>query len=121
MDVCICCALLLIAYPCEQIVFPEVYGRVVDVISKSSKHIIQSTWQLLLVSVLLLVFAQTLFVWIDYLDAYIQPALLSYYRERVLQDIMYTFEKKYKTLEIGNIISKVSKLPLVIKHLFVAL
>ncbi len=114
----LCAVLLLVAFPCEQIAFPEVYGRLVDAVSKSPKNIIQSTWKLLLASVMLLVFAQIFFVIIDYIDAYLQPALLSYYRERVLENIIQTFEQKYKTLEIGHIISKVSKLPLIIKHLY---
>ena len=112
-------ALLCVAYPIEQIVFPEMYGRLVNVLTTPSRRtLFQRTWMYLVVATVLLIVAQLLFTWIDYIDAYIQPALQSHFREQIIADILHTFQQKYKTLEIGNIVSKVAKLPIVIRQLY---
>lgn len=111
--------LLCIAYPIEQILFPEVYGRMVSVLTTQSKQtLFQRTWKYLVVTTVLLIVAQILFTWIDYIDAYVQPALQSHFREQILSDILFTFQRKYKTLEIGNIVSKLAKLPMIIRQLY---
>lgn len=111
--------LLCVAYPIEQILFPEIYGRTVNVLTTPSRQtLFQRTWMYLVVATALLVVAQLLFTWIDYIDAYIQPALQSHFREQIVADILHTFQQKYKTLEIGNIVSKVAKLPIVIRQLY---
>lgn len=111
--------LLCVAYPIEQIAFPELYGQIINVLSKrSTQSLFARTWRYLVGATVLLLVSQGLFTWIDYLDAFIQPKLQSFYREQVLSDVLHTFESKYKTLEIGGIVSKLSKLPLVIKHTY---
>lgn len=111
--------LLCVAYPIEQIAFPELYGQIINILSKrSTQPLFTRTWKYLVGAAVLLLIAQGLFTWVDYLDAFIQPKLQSYYREQVLSDVLHTFENKYKALEIGGIVSKLSKLPLVIKHTY---
>lgn len=111
--------LLFLAYPIEQIVFPTIYGQIVDVLARKSRTpLFRRTWWYLLVATVLLLVSQGLFTWIDYIDAYVQPAMQSFYRDRVLTAVMHTFEKKYKTLEIGNIVSKIAKMPLVLRNVY---
>ena len=111
--------LLVIGYPIEQIAFPELYGRIVDVIAKpSTLSLWQRTWTYLLIATVLLIVFQAIFTWADYLDAYLQPALESYFRERVLNEVLSTFEQRYKDVEVGEVVSKLSKLPLVIRHIY---
>ena len=111
--------LLCVAYPIEQIAFPELYGQIINILSKrSTQPLFTRTWKYLVGAAVLLLIAQGLFTWVDYLDAFIQPKLQSYYREQVLSDVLHTFENKYKALEIGGIVSKLSKLPLVNKHTY---
>ena len=113
--ICILC----VAYPIEQIAFPELYGQIISTLSKrSTQSLFERTWKYLVGATVLLLVSQGLFTWIDYLDAFIQPKLQSYYREQILSNVLYTFEQKYKALEIGGIVSKLSKLPLVIKHTY---
>ena len=112
-------ALLCVAYPIEQILFPEIYGRIVSVLTTTSKQsLFQRTWKYLALATGLLIVAQVLFTWVDYIDAYVQPALQSHFREQMVSDILHTFQRKYKTLEIGHIVSKVAKLPIVIRQLY---
>ena len=111
--------LLVIGYPIEQIAFPELYGRIVDVIAKpSTLSLWQRTWTYLLIATVLLIVSQAIFTWADYLDAYLQPALESYFRERVLNEVLSTIEQRYKDVEVGEVVSKLSKLPLVIRHIY---
>jgi ABC-type multidrug transport system fused ATPase/permease subunit len=111
--------LLCLAYPVEQVVFPEIYGRIVSVLTtKSQATLFQRTWKYLVIATALLVIAQILFTCIDYIDAYVQPALQSHFREQIVADVLHTFQKKYKTLQVGNIVSKVAKLPIVIRQLY---
>ena len=112
-------ALLLVGYPIEQIAFPELYGRIVDVIAKpSASPLLRRTWKYLVIATVLLMLSQAIFTWIDYLDAYLQPALESYYRENVLDGVLQTFERRYKDVEVGEIVSKLSKLPLIVRNLY---
>ena len=111
--------LLCVAYPIEQILFPEIYGRIVSVLTTPSKRtLFQRTWKYLTIATALLIFVQILFTWNDYIDAYVQPALQSHFREQIVSDILHTFQRKYKTLEIGNIVSKIAKLPMIIRQLY---
>ena len=111
--------LLFVAFPIEQIVFPNIYGKVVDLLGKPSKRsLFDRTKWYLVGAVGLLILSQALFTLIDTIDAYTLPALQSFYREQLLRDVFETFQREYDTLPTGNIVSKIVKLPLVVRQIY---
>ena len=111
--------LLFIAFPIEQIAFPMIYGNIVDLLGKSStKSLFERTKWYLIGAVVLLVLSQALFTCIDTIDAYSLPALQSFYRESLLQDVFETFQHEFETLQTGNVVSKIVKLPIVVRHIY---
>ena len=111
--------LLFVAFPIEQIVFPNIYGKVVDLLGKPSKRsLFERTKWYLVGAVGLLILSQALFTLIDTIDAYTLPALQSFYREQLLRDVFETFQREYDTLPTGNVVSKIVKLPLVVRQIY---
>ena len=111
--------LLFVAFPIEQIVFPNIYGKVVDLLGKPSKRsLFDRTKWYLVGAVGLLILSQALFTLIDTIDAYTLPALQSFYREQLLRDVFETFQREYDTLPTGNVVSKIVKLPLVVRQIY---
>ena len=111
--------LMFVAFPIEQIVFPNIYGKVVDLLGKPSKRsLFDRTKWYLVGAVGLLILSQALFTLIDTIDAYTLPALQSFYREQLLRDVFETFQREYDTLPTGNVVSKIVKLPLVVRQIY---
>ena len=111
--------LLFIAFPIEQIAFPTIYGNIVDLLGKTStKSLFERTKWYLVGAVLLLILSQVLFTIIDTIDAYSLPALQSFYRETLLKDVFETFQHEFETLQTGNVVSKIVKLPIIVRHIY---
>lgn len=110
--------LLVLSFPIEQIILPHVYGIIIDVISKSStKDIIEKSYKYIGIIVGLLILSQTMFCAADYLDVYLIPELQTHYRKNLVNDIIKRFQENYKELEVGELISKIVKLPFTIRDI----
>lgn len=111
--------LMLVAFPVEQLAFPTIYGNIVDILGKPSRaSLFARTKWYLIGAVMLLMLSQVMFTLIDTVDAYTLPALQSFYRDRLLGDVFSTFQQAYETLPTGDVVSKIVKLPIVIRHLY---
>ena len=112
-------ALIFLAYPLEEVVFPEYYGRIIETLTKSNT---KTFWNKIkgyfILLIILIIVMQTMFIALDNLDSYVLPKLLSHYRETLVKDVMHAFEEEYHELEIGEIISKIIKLPNTIQDLY---
>ena len=114
--------LMLVAYPLEQVVFPRLYGNIVQRVSKRSAAggyaLFQDIKHYLVILVVLLVIAQTLYCTMDTVDTYMIPRLQAHYRKWLVHDVLKRFENEYQDLEMGKITSKILKLPLTIRDIY---
>lgn len=117
--------LMLVAYPLEQVAFPQLYGKIIERVSGSAsgsgsgpRALFDRIKYCLLALVVLLVIAQSLYCTMDTVDSYMIPRLQAHYRQWLVRDVLQRFECEYKELEMGTIISKILKLPLTVRDLY---
>ena len=107
-------------FPIIEIILPKHYGTVIDNISKlKSSSITKSTLikKSLIIIVVLWVLLQLLLIILDKMEITLVPQLQSYIRKDVIQNILESFKNNYKDLEVGDLISKIVKLPIYIRDL----
>ena len=110
--------LFLSAYPIELIAQPHYYGKIIDGVSKvKNSEIFNSIKDQIFILVSLWLIGQVMYGTMDVLDGYIIPRIQSHIRENLIKDIVETFKNDYKELEIGDLISKIVKLPFTIRDL----
>lgn len=117
--------LMLVAYPLEQVAFPQLYGKIIERVSGSGsgsasgpRALFDRIKYCLLALVVLLVIAQSLYCTMDTVDSYMIPRLQAHYRQWLVRDVLQRFECEYKELEMGTIISKILKLPLTVRDVY---
>ncbi len=96
----------LFIYPIQDILLPHYYGKIMDNVSKG--HDITTT---LTTVVILLVITQVLSLYADYHSAKLVPIMEGYMRKRILEKLLKRYEANYTELEIGQVISKMTKFP----------
>ena len=110
--------LIFAAYPLEQVAFPHYYGKIIDLVSDSkNSNFITKIKRYLYIILILAIVTQALFCFIDYLDVYFLPRIQTHFRDCLVSDIIETFKENYTELEIGELISKIIKLPFTIRDL----
>lgn len=103
----------------ERIIFPHYYGKIIDTISKIKPlSIFVESKKYIIIVIVLTIISQILFTWNDYLDTNIIPKMQTFFRNSVINDIITTFRENYKEIEIGDVISKLLKLPNTIKDIY---
>lgn len=108
----------MMAFPLELIAQPHFYGKIINNISNNPVSALFSKNKNHLFSLLVIWFtAQILYGSMDMLDGYILPKIQSYVRTNLIQNILDTYKNNYKELEIGDITSKLVKLPNTIRDL----
>jgi len=105
--------LFLFLYPLQDILIPHFYGKIMDKVSTGEDftHVI-----VLVIS--LLVFCQLMFMFADYHDSKLIPVMESYIRSYIMQHIIQRYETEHEELEIGEIITKLIKIPSIIVRWF---
>ena len=114
-------AFLFMAYPIEQIVFPQFFGRIIEALSNGTTtlgNLLSRIRVLLITVVALLVLKQVMFVALDSLDVRLLPRIEGFFRERLVHGVLDNFEDDYRELEVGELIAKVVKLPQVLRDVF---
>lgn len=105
--------LLALAYPLGGIVAPHYYGKLIDEIvnkniKKSTLVYIVVTWSIYIIGMYLL----------TCLDNKVIPDFRSYLYKHIARFVFDAYKQNYMSLKIGEIISKVSKLPFLILEVF---
>jgi ABC-type multidrug transport system fused ATPase/permease subunit len=98
--------------PIRDILLPLLYSRVVNAISKG-----QSFVQPLIIVTCLLVLLQVLDFAADYHDTHFLPKLQAFLRSKIMMKLLDKYENSIQELEIGEINTKLVKLPSVITSL----
>lgn len=106
------------AFPLELIAQPHYYGKIINNISNNplSKLFSENKNHLLMVLIIWFI-SQILYGSMDMLDGYLLPKIQTYVRTNVIENILETYKNNYKELEIGDITSKLVKLPNTIRDL----
>jgi ABC-type multidrug transport system fused ATPase/permease subunit len=98
--------LFLFLYPLQDILLPHYYGKIMDAISSK-----RQVGKYLILVVSLLVFLQIMFLIGDYHNSKMIPKLEDHIRNNIINNILVRYETQYQELEIGDIITKLIKVP----------
>jgi ABC-type multidrug transport system fused ATPase/permease subunit len=105
-------AIFIFIVPIRDIILPLLYSQVVDAINKGTNFM-----KPLIVVACLLVFLQVLDFASDYHDTHLLPKLQAFIRSRIMVKLLDKYENSIQELEIGEINTKLAKLPSVITSL----
>jgi len=105
--------LLALAYPLGTIVAPHYYGKLIDeIVHKSVKS---STIVFIIITFVVYIIGVYL---MTKLDNKVIPDFRSYLYKHITRFVFDSYKQNYTSLKIGEIISKVSKLPFLILEVF---
>ena len=102
--------IFMLAYPITSILLPKYYGQIVDEL-KNDKPLSVKVVAFLLIGVNLM------YLLLDRLDNVFIPKLQSYVKTNIVQVILQNYKDKFEEQELGKVINKVIKLPLIIRDL----
>lgn len=105
--------LFLFLYPFQDILLPHYYGKIMDKVSAG-----EDFTHVIILVIILLVFCQIMFMFADYHDSKLIPVMESYIRSYIMQHIIQRYETEHEELEIGEIITKLIKIPSIIVRWF---
>ena len=103
----------LFIIPASDILLPHLYGKVMDAMRKNT-----NVFTPFLYVIIVLAVVHILFLISDYHDSKFMPKLQCYIREKIVDRILENYEQQHTELELGNIITKIVKLPLVMVEWF---
>jgi len=104
-------ALLLLTLPLKDIVFPKLVGSLYNAI-QGGKEI-----QTAVIGIFCIIVAlQIINIISDYVELQLNPAMYKFIREKLMDHLFKIKETNYSDVDIGQIISKIVKLPSVMHH-----
>ena len=103
----------LFLYPIQDILLPHLYGRVMNNISEGKDVVSDLT-----IIVFVLVFCQVMSMISDYHNAKLIPLMETHVRSYILEKILDRYETQHEELQVGEIITKIIKIPSVIVRWF---
>ena len=105
--------IFILVIPVSDVLLPHLYGKIMD-----AMRLNKDLFSPFLHVVILMVIVQTLFLISDYHDSKLIPYLQHYIREKIVNKILENYEEQHTELELGNIISKIIKVPAVMVEWF---
>ena len=104
-------ALLLLTLPLKDIVFPKLVGSLYSTI-QGGKGI-----QMIVIGIVAIIITlQVINIVSDYVELQLNPAMYKFIREKLMDHLFKIKETNYSDVDIGQIISKIVKLPSVMHH-----
>lgn len=100
--------IFILVVPVSDILLPHLYGKIMDAMGSNT-----NLFTPFLHVIILMAIVQTLFLLSDYHDSKIMPYLQNYIRGKIVNKILENYEEQHTELELGNIISKIIKVPAV--------
>ena len=100
----------MIAYPLTSVLLPKYYGQLFDDL-KERKPLRYKP------ALILLVTTNVMYTILDKIDSVFLPKLQKYVRTHIVQVVLQNYKDKFQEQEIGTLISKIIKLPIVIREL----
>lgn len=102
--------LFMLAYPVTSVILPKYYGQIVDDLKENK----QPQFKLILI---LIIVTNSMYLIMDKIDTIFIPKLQAYVRVNIVKVILENYEDKFEEQELGVLISKIVKLPLIIRDL----
>ena len=102
--------IFMLAYPITSVLLPKYYGQIVDEL-KNDKPLSFK------IVVFLLIGVNIMYLVLDRLDNVFIPKLQSYVKTNIVQVILQNYKDKFEEQELGKLISKIVKLPIIIRDL----
>jgi ABC-type multidrug transport system fused ATPase/permease subunit len=107
--------ILLMAFSVEKLMIPHLYGKIVGAFKNKNQ---QLAIKIFMVLILVWALLQIAYTGLYYLDSIIVPRFQSFVRNAFLTKIMDSHSENFEELNLGNIITKISHLPGVLRDLF---
>jgi len=107
---------LMLVFPIGEVLLPHFYGKFIDKASKGGPLWPKVRGDVMAV-VCVWVINQVLRTALNRMDAYFVPKLQSYVREHLVLDILAAYKEHYKDLEVGEIVSRLVKMPIVVRDI----
>lgn len=104
--------ILALSFPIREVLLPHYYGEIIDKLSKQ-----KIITKLIKIIIGLWIIVQLSSMLMDRLDAIFIPKLQSYIRENIVIKIIKSYQTNFKELPTPELISKIIKLPLIIRDL----
>ena len=104
-------AIVLLSLPLRDIIMPRLVGNLYDSI-KESKPLEYTVAGILVIVIII----QLISVLSDYIDVKLHPAIYKFVRESMMFHVFKAKENNYTDVQIGELISKIIKLPAIIHH-----
>lgn len=105
-----------LATPIVNVYIPKLYGQLIEGLKNDLKT--RELTKLLGKTIFFWLLAQILYTLMDKLDRHVLPDLQMYVRSRLIHIIIQDAKCELKEIEIGDIISKILKTPVIVKELF---
>lgn len=105
--------LFLFLLPIEDILLPHLYGKAIDMFSSKNRSFTPFLYLIIVLSII-----QAMYFFGNYHNAMMIPKLESFLRQKILNTILEKYEVNHKELETGDIISRIIRIPSVMKGWF---
>ena len=102
--------LFMIAYPMSSVFLPKYYGEIVESVKNHKVPKFKTAFILIIV-------VQLMFFVLNKMDEVFIPKLQAYIRVNIVTEVLKNYKGKYKEQELGSLISKIVKLPIVVRDL----
>ena len=100
----------MVAYPITSVYLPKYYGQIVDAFKSGKEPKFK-------MAAILLTITTLMFIGLEKLDATFVPKLQAYIRMNIVKVVLENYNDNFKEQELGDLISKIVKLPLVVREL----
>ena len=100
----------MMAYPLTSVLLPKYYGQLIDDLKEEKKLQYKKP-------LILLIVTNIMYVFLDKIDSYFLPKLQAYIRVHIVKAVLQNYKDNFEEQEIGILISKIVKLPIVIREL----
>lgn len=102
--------IFMLAYPISSVFLPKYYGSIVENLKNNQPPKLYITF-------LLLVMVNLMYLALDKLDTVFIPKLQTYIQINIVKVVLENYKDKFQEQEIGSLISKIVKLPIVVRDL----
>jgi ABC-type bacteriocin/lantibiotic exporter with double-glycine peptidase domain len=100
----------MLAYPITSVILPKYYGKFVEDLKSNKTPNFR-------VTIFLLVLTNLMYMVLNKIDTIFIPKLQAYIRTNVVKVVLENYKDKYQEQELGSLISKIIKLPIVVRDL----
>lgn len=102
---------ILLFFPIRDVAMPHYIGKLYDSIKKGKDSILYIG---IIIGIVIMV--QVIYIFSDYIDIKMHPALYKFIREKMMSHVFQTKENNYSDVDVGEIITKIIKLPSIMHH-----